>query len=69
MFSNLINRAKLWCTIYDPSTDSYRFQYGMVLGFAISIVFLIGWGVVLVRMWKKVLIYRRSPPTTVNHDD
>lgn len=68
VFSNLVNKAKLWCTIYDPRTDSYRFQYGMVVGFGISIMFLIGWGIILVRMWKKVLRHRRSPPTTV-HDD
>ncbi len=69
VFSNLISKAKLWCTIYDPRTDSYRFQYGMVLGFAISIIFLIGWGILLIRMWKKVLRYRRSQPTTTLNDD
>lgn len=69
VFSNLISKAKLWCTIYDPRTDSYRFQYGMLLGFAISIIFLIGWGILLIRMWKKVLRYRRSQPTTTHNDD
>lgn len=68
LFSNLINRAKLWCTLYDPRTDSYRFQYGMVLGFAVSAVFLLGWGILLIRMWRKVLRYRRAPPTNVNSD-
>jgi protein SCO1/2 len=69
VFSTLVNRAKLWCTLYDPRTDSYRFQYGMVLGFAISIIFLIGWGILLIRMWKKVLRYRRSQPAIINGDD
>ncbi len=69
VFSKLINKAKLWCTIYDPRTDSYRFQYGMVLGFAISILFLIGWAIVLVRMWKKHLRYRRSLSATMDSDE
>jgi len=69
LFSNLVNKAKLWCTIYDPRTDSYRFQYGMVVGFGISIIFLIGWGIILIRMWKKVLRYRRSQPTTSHHGE
>jgi protein SCO1/2 len=69
VFSRLVSRAKLWCTVYDPRTDSYRFQYGMILGFAISILFLIGWGVFMIRMWKKHLRYRRSLPATVNSDE
>lgn len=69
MFSNLVNKAKLWCTLYDPRTDSYRFQYGMLVGFGISITFLICFGILLVRMWKKVLRYRRMPSTSKNKDD
>ncbi|MDX8411223.1 MAG: SCO family protein [Mariprofundaceae bacterium] len=60
LLSGLIGKARLWCTIYDPRTDSYRFQYSMVLGFAISILFLIGSGILLARMWKKVLQNLRS---------
>jgi len=55
LLSGLIGKARLWCTIYDPRTDSYRFQYSMVVGFAISILFLIGAGILLARMWRKVL--------------
>ncbi len=69
VFSNLVNKAKLWCTIYDPRTDSYRFQYGMLVGFGISIIFLIGWGILLIRMWKKVLRYRRSQPATTHNGE
>jgi protein SCO1/2 len=69
MFSSLVNKAKLWCTLYDPRTDSYRFQYGMLVGFGISITFLIGFGIMLIRMWKKVLRYRRSPQASTKEDD
>jgi len=69
VFSRLVSRAKLWCTVYDPRTDSYRFQYGMILGFSISILFLIGWGVFMIRMWKKHLRYRRSLSASVNSDE
>jgi protein SCO1/2 len=69
VFSRLVSRAKLWCTVYDPRTDSYRFQYGMILGFSISILFLIGWGVFMIGMWKKHLRYRRSLSTRVNSDE
>lgn len=69
VFSKLVGRAKLWCTIYDPRTDSYRFQYGMILGFSISILFLIAWGIFMIGMWKKHLRYRRSLPASVNTDE
>ncbi|NOR73061.1 MAG: redoxin domain-containing protein [Mariprofundaceae bacterium] len=69
VFSRLVSRAKLWCTVYDPRTDSYRFQYGMILGFSISILFLIGWGVFMIGMWKKHLRYRRSLSARVNSDE
>jgi protein SCO1/2 len=69
LFTNLVNKAKLWCTLYDPRTDSYRFQYSMLVGFGISITFLICFGILLIRMWKKVLRYRRTAPTTTIDDD
>ncbi|MFQ5581655.1 MAG: SCO family protein [Mariprofundaceae bacterium] len=55
ILSGLIGKARLWCTTYDPRTDSYRFQYSMVFGFIISILFLIGGSIFLIRMWLKVL--------------
>jgi protein SCO1/2 len=60
LLAGLIGKARLWCTIYDPSTDSYRFQYAMVTGFAVSILVLIGAGIFLTRMWLKVLRNLRS---------
>jgi len=51
----LVNRVRLFCTIYDPTTGTYRFNFGMVLGFAVSGILAIGMGVVLIRIWLKTL--------------
>jgi len=51
----LVNRVRLFCTTYDPATGTYRFNFGMVLGFAVSGILAIGMGVVLIRIWLKTL--------------
>ena len=48
---SLINRIKLICTIYDPNSDRYLFDYSIFFGIFAGIVSLGGIGFVLLRAW------------------
>lgn len=42
----LLNRIKLFCTVYDPSTGAYRFDYSLFIGMFIgglSVLAIIAW--------------------------
>ena len=39
--SGLINRVKLFCTVYDPNTGRYRFDYSLFVGMAIGAVIVL----------------------------
>ena len=49
--SGWINNVKLFCTVYDPTTGKYRFDYSPFIAFAIGLTVLgaIAW--VIVRSW------------------
>jgi len=49
----LINRLRLFCTLYDPRTDRYRFDYAVVIGTAIGVASLSVVLIVLVREWRR----------------
>ena len=49
-----INRVKLFCTYYDPSTDRYRFDYSIFIGVFIGAACLGLIAVVIVREWLKL---------------
>lgn len=49
----LINRVRLFCTLYDPRTGGYRFDYSVVIGAAIGLVSLSAVLIVLVREWRR----------------
>jgi len=49
--SGLIDRIKLFCTLYDPTRDRYRFDYSVIIGTVIGALSLIGIATVLVRAW------------------
>lgn len=53
--SRLINKARLWCTIYDPKSNTYRFDYTMAVGLGISFVVLIFFAYIIIRMWIRLL--------------
>jgi protein SCO1/2 len=40
------NRVRLFCTTYDPASDSYRFDYSLFVGIAIGVL-IVGSGIVL----------------------
>jgi protein SCO1/2 len=47
--SALVNRVRLFCTVYDPSSDSYKFNYAMLFAMCAGVLFLIVMGILLVR--------------------
>lgn len=49
----LINRVKLFCTIYDPKSDRYRFDYSLFVAMIIGALCLSGVAIVLVREWRR----------------
>jgi len=36
LLSSLSNKIKLFCTVYDPTTDKYRFDYSIFMGLFIG---------------------------------
>jgi protein SCO1/2 len=45
----IINRIRLFCTVYSPGAERYRFDYGIFIAFLIGLVSLGAIGFVLVR--------------------
>lgn len=48
----LIDRLRLFCTIYDPRQDRYRLDYSIFVGIAVGTFCLGGVAVFLVRNWR-----------------
>ncbi len=53
----IINRVRLFCTLYDPASGKYRFDYSIFVAVVMGCLILGGVAIVLVRSW---LAYRRS---------
>lgn len=49
----LLNRLKLFCTIYDPANERYRFDYSIFVGGAIGLVSLILLAGISIREWRR----------------
>ena len=56
-----INNVKLFCTVYDPTTGKYRFDYSPFIAFAIGVTILGALAWVIIRSW---LGSRPSQPGT-----
>ena len=49
---DLVNKVRLFCTIYDPNTDRYQFDYSMFYRFGVGLTVVIALLVVVVRGWR-----------------
>jgi protein SCO1/2 len=49
----MLNNIKLFCTVYDPTTGMYRFDYSIFIGLFIGLVTLGGTAWFIVRAWRK----------------
>lgn len=59
---DLWNRLTFLCTVYDPATGSYRFDYGIAFGAFFGALSLILFGWVIVRLWLERRRALRRPP-------
>jgi len=51
--AGLLDRVRLFCTIYDPRTDSYYFDYSIFVGISIGLLCLLGIaGILLRNFWR-----------------
>lgn len=48
-----VDNVRLFCTIYDPSTGRYRFDYSIFVGMIIGILCLVSIAVFIVRAWRQ----------------
>lgn len=57
--SDLIKKVRLFCTIYDPAADRYRFDYGIFIQLIIGTLIVGSMGVFVVREWWRIFRRRR----------
>ena len=55
-----VERVKLLCTVYDPATGRYRFDYSIFVAAGVGLLCLGAVGVFLVRAWRESARYGRS---------
>jgi protein SCO1 len=60
----LANRMRLFCTVYDPKSDRYRFDFSPFIGLAIGLMALSLVGGVFVREWRRVRRVQAAPEGT-----
>lgn len=53
LVENLFNNIRLFCTIYDPHSGRYEFDYSIFISIGMGIVILGSMGTYLVRAWRK----------------
>jgi len=58
-FATLVDNVRLFCTTYDPYTDSYQFDYSLFIGMFIGLFIIIFTIVFIVREYR----YGKQPPT------
>ena len=57
----ILSRVRLFCSVYDPRSERYRFDYSIVIGVVIGLLALSSVAVVLVREWRRAAIGRAAP--------
>jgi protein SCO1/2 len=53
-FSGLLNQVKLYCTIYNPASQRYQFDYSLIVGGVIGFVALFGMAIFLIRNFARL---------------
>jgi len=56
----ILERVRLWCTVYDPRTGRYRIDYSLILSIALGTLCFTALGIFLVREWWKERRSRRT---------
>jgi protein SCO1/2 len=50
--ANWIDKVRLFCTVYDPARDRYRFDYSLFVAIAAGIISLSALGMFLIHAWR-----------------
>ena len=50
---SMLNNIKLFCTVYDPTTGMYRFDYSIFIGMFMGLLALGGTAWFIIRAWRK----------------
>ena len=59
---DLIKKVRLFCTIYDPAMDRYRFDYSIFIQLFVGTLIVGGMFVFVVREWVRIFRSRRRKP-------
>lgn len=51
--AGIVERVRLFCTVYDPARDGYRFDYSIFVGSGIGAASLAAVGLVVFRAWRR----------------
>lgn len=75
LLTQLSSRIRLFCTVYDPASDSYKFDYSIFAGLLIGLVMGGFFIYLLIREWRRHNAHNRraagtavSPPDTAATD-
>jgi protein SCO1/2 len=49
----LLDRVRIWCTVYDPRTGRYRLDYSLILSIVLGAACFTGFGIYLAREWRR----------------
>jgi len=52
-FSGWLNSVKLFCTVYDPNSDRYRFDYSLFVGLSIGLLCLGSIAIFVFKSWRQ----------------
>jgi protein SCO1/2 len=58
---DLIDRVRLFCTVYDPKTGTYRVDYSLALEIAGGITFIVAMALYMLNEWRSQRRARRRP--------
>ncbi len=70
--ADIVERVRVLCTVYDPVTGQYRYDYGLILEIAGGVTFAVAMAWFFLLEWRTRRRLRRAPesgpePLTVAH--
>jgi len=60
LLAGWINNIRLFCTLYDPHSGRYEFDYSILIGIVMGIIILGAIAIFIVREWRRNNINRTS---------
>lgn len=55
LLTQVTTKIRFFCTVYDPASDRYRYDYSVVMGFVIGLLCIATFGYFLAREWLRAL--------------